>query len=57
MSEDFENCRKKHQGPGMSMREDDSTICGDLFTALDLDSIEVKASVYNNYSFDPPEWP
>jgi ATP-dependent RNA helicase TDRD9 len=31
-----------------------TTICGDLFNALDLDSIEVKASAFNNYSFDPP---
>ena len=38
----------------MSQLEDDSTICEDL-NALDIDdALEVKASVFNDYNFDPP---
>lgn len=54
MAEDFEKCRKQYQGAGMSMLEDDSTVCGDLLNALDCESMEVKGAVFENYSFDAP---
>ena len=39
----------------MSMLEDESTICGDLLNALDLNGLQAKAAAFDEYNFDAPD--
>ncbi len=52
MMDNFHKCRI--QGAGMSLLEDDSTICGEMLNALDSESLKLKATVFNDFTFDPP---
>lgn len=51
MMESFQKARC--QGAGMSMLEDGSTICGELLSALDADTLAAKGSVFEDYVFEP----
>ena len=52
MVENFNRCRV--QGPGMSMLEDDSTIYGgEVLNTLDAESLQIKATIFDNYDFTP----
>lgn len=52
LTQSFVECRMK--GAGMSMLEDESTICGDMLNALDISGLQAKAAAFNDYNFEAP---
>lgn len=55
MHESFQKNRIK--GPGMSMLEEDSTICGDLRGALDEDILAQKVACFDEFDFSKSDRP